>query len=79
MERKAYPLPVICDVLSVSISGYRTWKRGGSPTRRRLSDAQMLALIRAIAKELKNAYGSPRITKECGTGAFQRASPASNG
>ena len=69
MERKAYPLPVICDVLSVSISGYRTWKRGGSPTRRRLSDAQMLALIRAIAKELK-FEGLLQLLQQQGQDAF---------
>jgi transposase InsO family protein len=31
---------------------------------KRLTDAQMLALIRAIHAELKGAYGSPRITEE---------------
>ncbi len=63
-ERKAYPLPVMCEVLSVSISGYRAWKRGGKPNRQRLTDAQRVALIAAIDKEVKKAYGSPRMTKE---------------
>ena len=63
-ERKTYPLPVMCNVLSVSISGYRAWKRGGQPSRKRLTDTQMVALIEAISSEVKNAYGSPRITKE---------------
>ena len=63
-ERKQFPLPVMCDVLSVSISGYRAWKRGGQPSRKRLTDTQLLTLVRAIDKELKNAYGSPRMTME---------------
>nr|ALV86785.1 transposase [uncultured bacterium P11N2] len=63
-QRKAYPLPVMCEVLTVSISGYRAWKRGGKPNRTRLTDIQMLALIRAIHAELKGAYGSPRMTRE---------------
>jgi putative transposase len=32
-------------VLDVSRSGYRAWKRGGSPERKRLMDTQLLALI----------------------------------
>ena len=63
-ERKTYPLPVMCDVLSVSISGYRSWKRGGQAGRKRLTDTRMVALIEAISSEVKNAYGSPRITRE---------------
>lgn len=63
-QRKAYPLPVMCETLTVSISGYRAWKRGGSPHRKRLTDAQLLALIQAIHQELKGAYGSPRMVRE---------------
>ena len=63
-QRKAYPLPAMCETLTVSISGYRAWKRGGSPTRKRLTDTQSLALIRAIHTQLKGAYGSPRMVKE---------------
>lgn len=57
-------LAEMCDVLGVSVSGYRAWKRGGSPDRKRLTNAQMLALIRAIHAELKGAYGSPRMVRE---------------
>jgi putative transposase len=53
-----------CTVLGVSISGYRAWKRGGKPGRRRLTDSQMLALIQSIHAELKGAYGSPRMVLE---------------
>jgi transposase InsO family protein len=59
-----FDLAGMCAVLGVSISGYRAWKRGGTPNRKRLTDAQMLALIRAIHAELKGAYGSPRMVRE---------------
>jgi len=55
----------------VSESGYRSWKRGGKPYRKRLTDAQMLvtdaqmlALIHSIHQEFKGAYGSPRMARE---------------
>ncbi len=61
---KAFALNEMCAVLDVSISGYRAWKTGGTPDRKRLTDAQMLAVIRSIHAELKGAYGSPRMVRE---------------
>jgi len=62
-ERSAYPLAALCDALNVSPAGYSDWKAGG--TRRvRLSDAALLALIRAIHAETKGAYGAPRVWRE---------------
>ena len=69
-ERERFPLPVMCEVLSVSVSGYRAWKRGGQPGRKRLTDAQMVALIEAISQETRNAYGSPRMTMELRARSF---------
>ena len=63
-ERRHFPLLAMCAALSVSQSGYRAWKRGGAPNRTRLTDAQLLALLRAIHAELKGAYGSPRMLAE---------------
>jgi putative transposase len=68
-QRKAYPLPVMCETLEVSVSGYRAWKRGGS-RRKWLSDAQLLALIRAIHQQIKGAYGSPRMMRELRSRGF---------
>ncbi|RQR68743.1 IS3 family transposase [Burkholderia sp. Bp9010] len=59
-----YPLSSLCHVLSVSVNGYRAWKRGGRPGRTRLTDTQLLTLIRKVHAEAKGAYGSPRMTKE---------------
>lgn len=47
-----------------SASGYRARKDDCTPNRKRLTDAQMLVLIRTIHAELKGAYGRPRIVKE---------------
>jgi putative transposase len=61
---KGYGLAEACSVLDVSISGYRAWKRGGTPDRKRLTDAQTVAVMRAIHVEVKGAYGSPRMVRE---------------
>jgi putative transposase len=63
-HRRTYGLAESCAVLEFSVSGYQAWKRGGTPDRQRLTDAQMLALIQAIHTELKGAYGSPRMVRE---------------
>ena len=57
-----YPLAALCEVLSVSINGYRAWKRGGTVERKRLTEVQLLSLIESIHAEVKGAYGSPRMT-----------------
>jgi len=74
-HRKAYPLPAVCETLTVSISGYRAWKRGGSPKRKRLTDAQMLALIQAVHKALKGTYGSPRMVRELRARGYPASKP----
>jgi transposase InsO family protein len=61
---KAYALTELCAALDVSLSGYRAWKRGGTPNRKRLTNSQMVTVIRAIHAELKGAYGSPRMVRE---------------
>ena len=63
-QRKVYTVDEMCRVLAVSERGDRAWTRGGTPDRTRLTDAQMLALIRAIHAALKGAYGSPRMVRE---------------
>ena len=48
----------------MSISGYRAWKHGGRRSHRRLTDTQLLELIRTIHAQFKGAYGSPRMVDE---------------
>jgi putative transposase len=47
----------------MSASGYVDWKACSGPAQW-LSDDQLLALIRSVHAESKQAYGSPRITEE---------------
>ena len=63
-HRAMYPLALMCALLEVSLNGFRAWLRGGSPDRQRLTDAQLVALLRAIHAEVKCAYGSPRMLQE---------------
>jgi putative transposase len=63
-QRADYPLPDMCEVLTVSISGYRAWRRGGTPDSTRLNDAQAVALMKAIHAEVRAAYGSRRMHRE---------------
>jgi putative transposase len=67
---RQYPLAALCEVLCVSVNGYRAWKRGGTPERQRLTDAQLLTLVRTIHAEVKGAYGSPRMTEEIRSRGF---------
>jgi putative transposase len=64
VQTKQFALAELCAALGVSISGYRAWKRGGTPARKRLTAGQTLAMIRAIHAEVKGAYGSPRMVRE---------------
>lgn len=65
-----YALTEMCAALDVSLSGYRAWKRGGTPHRKRLTDNQIVAVLRAIHAELKGAYGSPRMVRKLRTRGF---------
>ena len=62
--QRGFALAEMGAVLDVSVSGYRAWKRGGKPEKKRLTDTQMLVLIRSIHAEFKGAYGSPRMVRE---------------
>jgi putative transposase len=39
--------------MCATLAGYQAWKRGGTPNRKRLTDTQLLTLIRAIHAEFK--------------------------
>lgn len=69
-HRQEFALADLCSALEISVSGYRSLKQGGTPDRLRLTDAQMVALIRAIHAELKGAYGSPRRVRELRAWSF---------
>lgn len=76
IERHARIWPVIfqCRVLGVSASGYHQFRRRQNASDsggRRLSDALLLAHIRAIFTEVKGAYGWPRMWRELRIRGFQ--------
>lgn len=52
LHRSQHPIPDRCEVLGVSPSGWRAWKRGGTPDSPRLTDPQAIALIKAIHAEV---------------------------
>ena len=62
-QRDSYGLEALCASLGVSSSGFAAWKRGGC-RQKRLSDTQLLTLIRAVHVQFKAAYGSPRVWRE---------------
>ncbi|HAN56805.1 MAG TPA: hypothetical protein DCQ77_11765 [Betaproteobacteria bacterium] len=70
---KSFALPEGCEVLEVSGSGYQAWKCGGIADRKRLADAKMRALIRAIHAEKKVPMEAPARFGNCG----REARPAS--
>jgi len=59
---RAWPVAQLCRALGVSQSGFKAWRAGGSCER--LTDAQLLALMRSIHAQFKGAYGSPRMHRE---------------
>ena len=63
-KQREFALTEMCTILDVSVGGYRSWKRGGKPDRKRLTDTQMLTLIQSIHAELNGIYGSPRMVRE---------------
>ena len=65
-HRWVWPVRVQCRVLRVSFTGYHQHRvrRRRVSSRRHLTDAALLAHIRAIHAELRGAYGWPRMWRE---------------
>lgn len=60
LMRHRYPLSILCDVLSVSTSGYHEW-RGRPACARQLANEKLVSEIRVLHAQSFGAYGSPRI------------------
>jgi hypothetical protein len=73
LERRQFPLPEMCRVLDVSISGFRAWLRGGTPGSTRLSDVQAVAVIKTIRAEVRGACGLRRMHANCRAEAIRWA------
>lgn len=55
-----FPISVMCDVLSVSRSGYYAWRHKPA-SKRKQANAKLLEDIRSAHRNSREAYGSPRI------------------
>ena len=62
-HKKAWPVILMCGVLSVSRSGYYHWAARG-PSRRVLLNRDLDNRIRKIFDRHKQRYGAPRITTD---------------
>ena len=58
-----WPSAWCCSALGVSFSGYKAWQTGGR-CEKRLTEPQLLTLIRTAHEQSKGAYGAPRIYRE---------------
>lgn len=61
--RGAYPIPLMCQVLAVSRSGYYAWRRR-QPSLVAERRRRLLAEIRGVFEATRRTYGSPRIHAE---------------
>lgn len=59
-HKTEFPISVMCDVLSVSRSGYYAWQKK-PVSKREKANAKLLESIRTAHRDSGEAYGSPRI------------------
>jgi putative transposase len=62
-EKASFPIRLMCQLMSVSRSGFYAWLSRPSGNRQK-RDAALLHEIRVVHLETKRAYGSPRIYRE---------------
>jgi transposase InsO family protein len=61
-HRGEFPVVAMCRVLEISRSGFYAWLSRGESARDR-EDRRLLTEIRAIHRQSRKSYGSPRITR----------------
>lgn len=59
-HEREFPISVMCDVLSVSSSGYYAWRKKPA-SKRQQANATLLEKIRTVHHDSEEAYGSPRV------------------
>jgi transposase InsO family protein len=62
-NRSRYPVVVLCDVLSVSRSGFYAWAKRPAESGRSRRRAELAEHVRAAHADSRRTYGSPRVTK----------------
>ena len=63
-HKKIWPIVIQCRVLEVSASGFHQHRLKPTTKAPRLGTIALLVQIRSIFKEMKGAYGWPRIWRE---------------
>lgn len=58
-----FPIKELCALLEISRSGYYAWLRR-KPCRRQLDNEQLLLCIKAVHRQSRHTYGSPRVTRQ---------------
>lgn len=66
-EKAAYPIRILCRVLSVSRAGYDAWARRGVSMRARV-DAELTEQIRQVHTQSRETDGAPRVHAELAAG-----------
>jgi len=61
--RLTYPVPLLCELLDVSDSGYYAWK-SRRPSRRAQEEARLEVEIMAAHRRTRQSYGPERLQKE---------------
>ena len=59
-HKTEFPISVMCEVLSVSRSGYYAWLKNPE-SKRKQSNSKLREKIRTIHRDSGEAYGSPRV------------------
>ncbi|WP_319587824.1 IS3 family transposase [uncultured Desulfobulbus sp.] len=63
IEKKAFPLFLLCKVMQVSRSGYYHWNKRETSAREK-ERSQLIPRVRSIHQESKATYGSRRMAQE---------------
>jgi len=62
-HRHEYPITLMCQVLSVSVSGFYAWTKR-LPSRRSREDAYLAEQVKTVFQANRGVYGSPRVHVE---------------
>ena len=61
--RGSYPVPMMCRIYDVSLSGYYAWQ-GRPPSRRAQEDARLEVEIKAAHQRTRETYGAERLHED---------------
>lgn len=68
-QRRESPLPAMCGVATVRVSGHRAWRSGGKPDRTLLNDPRAIGLMKSNHAVVRAAYGWGRMHRSFEAGA----------